>query len=129
MDTQPKKALALEVAVAILILGLLMYWGYISSIKDARSPVAGQAVTDVVNITGCEPDPQMVKLPAAAGTRITFKNSDRRQHAIYFGIDNKYVIPANSKKLVNLGFFKTPGSMSYDCDQMKDVGRIYYKTQ
>lgn len=129
VDTQPKKALALEVAVAVLVLGLLVYWGYIASMKGGSAPVARQAVTDVIDITGCKPTPQAASLPAAAGTRVTFKNSDRKQHAVYFGVDNKYVIQANSKKMVNLAFFKAPGSMSYDCDQMKDVGSISYKIQ
>ena len=73
--------------------------------------------SDVLDITGCSPEPLVLLL--TEDQSITIRNDDPTSHTITFGVSQ--VVPANSSEEVVLDFVQGPGYYGYGCDDSGGV--------
>ncbi len=120
-----KKALTLEVAAAILVLAMLVSWGYFSSLNRKQGidlDISKAVVTTRMNITNCIAVPTVASMKE--GSRATFVNRDGASHSLVVS-GTKYIVPSNGSRTFSLSISKTPGLHPFDCDSNGSVGAIY----
>lgn len=148
-----RKALSLELAAILLVIALLVGWGYfynrnsiapVVSTVDSRNvavdvprtPLSQPAsqTSPVVSPTTAKKEAGAVDItgcvqkPATAsvplGGTLAFINRDAKAHVISFGPKISYVVTAQGRKEVRFDFDGVPGTRKYLCDGKPSGGTI-----
>jgi hypothetical protein len=146
-----KKALALESAVAILVLAALVGWLFyraqtspsqprpsttasttasglpakpaVKAPQDISRIVDSSVRADSIDVTSCAPKPAAARF--VMGATVKFVNNDASAHRIFFSPALSFSVPAKGSQKVVFDIWKYPGLRRYDCDNSKAAGTVY----
>ncbi|MBI5134422.1 MAG: hypothetical protein HZA81_03515 [Candidatus Taylorbacteria bacterium] len=91
--------------------------------QHAERVLEAAVKTDTINISTCVANPTVAMV--AFGQKITFVNDDSVEHMIGFNIEDRYSVPAKSKKEIVADFEKGKGIYGYGCDaSQRAIGMI-----
>lgn len=118
------KAVTLEVGAGVLVLALLVAWGFFyrsgAGVSNNFMPVPTEE--PVITLAGCVPSPGQVAF--RRGVPVRFDNPDKTPHVVWFSPDVNFIVPAEQERFETFDQWQHPGMRYYMCDSRTRAGSL-----